>query len=103
PGHPGADQDLGLVAEQLRAPVGQPHDLDPELLDRTAELMAVLLDRCADLLRAAGGHQSPPPGLTVARIFLASSMASLGVGAPTFSLRHANMKVPPVATARTAR
>ena len=55
---------------------------------------AVLLDRVPDLLgacgRAACGIRRPPPRSTVARIFLASSIAIVGVGAPTWSLRQAN-------------
>src|ERR1700729_884798 len=95
PRDPGRDQHLRLVLAQLRAPVGQPRDLHPELLDRGTELHPVGLDRGAELLGRAldgdpGCHQSSPPGATVARIFFASSIARSGVGGPALSLRHAN-------------
>src|SRR5437588_13051355 len=71
PGDASADQHLGLVASDLATPVGQHDDLTPKLLERGAELLAIGLDREADLLGAPnGGHQLPSEVLvaTVSRI-----------------------------------
>ena len=49
PGDSGADQHLALMGAHLGAPVGELGHLDAQLLQRGAELLAVLLDRGADL------------------------------------------------------
>src|SRR5207248_401618 len=100
----GPDQRLLLMAAQLRTPVGDPDDLHPELLERCPQLLTVALDRRPDLVGRAGGlrHQRSTSDLTVSRIFLASSMAIAGVGAPTLSLRHANRNTTIVSASRTA-
>ena len=64
PATPGADDHLLLVVAELRAPVGQPHDLTAQLFQRRSELCAVLLDRRPDLLGRCGHrrHQARPIG-----------------------------------------
>src|SRR5205085_10398642 len=91
-GHTGDDHRLLLVEPKLGAPIGQANDLAAQPLQRVAQLRSVLLDRGADLVGAACRHQLPPSVLvvTVCRIFFASSIAIVGVGAPMRSLRHAN-------------
>src|SRR4029077_13433183 len=104
PCHPGDDHQLPTVAAQLRAPVGEPRHLTAQPDQRLPQLLAVLLDRGADLIGSAGGHQLPPsedPAATVSRIFLASSIAIFGVGGPTLSLRQANIPAPTVSASRS--
>src|SRR5436305_1655360 len=87
----------------LPAPIGEADHLAAQPIERLPKLDPVLLDRCPDLLRAAGRHQPVPSDFaaTVSRIFLASSKAIFGVGAPTRNLRHANRKAPIARTAST--
>src|SRR5450755_3274109 len=99
-GDAGRDHDLGLVVAQLGAPVGELDDLQAEVVEGGAEVLAVALDGVADLLGAALGHQVSLPELMVARIFSASSIAIFGIGAPTFSLRRANTNAPAVSSSR---
>src|ERR1700760_3829871 len=82
PGDARPDQHLRLVLAHLRAPVGELDHLHAQLLHGGAALLAVALHRVADLLGGPRGHQPSLPDFTVAVIFLASSMASWGVGAP---------------------
>src|SRR5690606_38544489 len=89
-GHGGGDHRLSLLGRELLAPVGQLLDLAAQDLERLGELPAVGLDRGADLLRGAGGHQAAPlagdvvdvapspAAVTVSRILRASSIASSG-------------------------
>src|SRR5690606_8574923 len=75
----GADEDLALVLDDVRAPVGDAVDLAAQAADRLAQLDPVLLDVAPDLLRGAlarSRHQR----LTVSLIALASSIAMSGVG-----------------------
>src|SRR5437016_14345887 len=75
------------MSTQLPAPVGAAYDLDPQFLQRAAELLAVLLDRGSYLVRRPGRHQASDLVDTVARIFLASSIAMVGLGTPALTFR----------------
>src|SRR5580693_6176256 len=71
------------MALEVPAPVGEVGDLAAQLHDRESELVAVGLDRVADLHRCALGHQAVPSGSlaeTVSRMRRASSIAMSGVG-----------------------
>ena len=85
------------MAAKLRAPVGHPLHLDAELLERGAELLAVVpRSRRGSPPGVRAGIRSAAPGLalTVSRIFLASSIAIVGAGAPTLNARQANRNAP---------
>ena len=100
-----ADRDLGAVALDVRAPVGQARDLAAQALHRHRQLHAVGLDRAADLRRRALRHQLWPPrpadrwqpralagadrgrrlgADTLSRILRASSIAMFGTGGEPF-------------------
>src|SRR5215210_4412588 len=100
PGDGGADQHLLLVALDLAAPVAGDGQLAAQPAQRMGQVVAVGLDRGADLVRRAraGGHQWRASGwatvdsgsleLTVSLMSFASSIASWGVGGdPAFTDR----------------
>src|SRR3954469_15026938 len=97
PGDRGADDRFLLVAAQVPAPVGRQLDLAAQPVDRADEMLAVLLDRLPDLLRAAagaraGGHDEDSSSL----VLRASSMAICGVGGePFLNRRKANIPARP--------
>src|SRR4051794_32238616 len=100
-GHGRADQDLLAVTRQLRAPVRELVDLALQVVDRVLELLASHLDRCADLLWRAAGHQRRASSIA-ARVFFASSIAICGTGGlPFLNERRAIRARMPAKTSRS--
>src|SRR3954465_6166796 len=102
-GHGRADDDLLLVLHELAAPVGQDRDLVAQALDRCAELLAVGLDRGADLLGRARRHQRRFQR-KVRLILPASSIAISGTGGVLSFKKRAARKpaTPPRTNSRPA-
>src|SRR3954463_14354477 len=101
-GHGRADQHLLAVTRELRAPVRELVDLALQVVDRVLELLAGHLDRRADLLGGAAGHQRRASSIA-ARVFLASSIAICGTGGEPFlkARRAIRARIPANTSRRT--
>src|SRR3954467_4193562 len=97
-----ADQHLLAVTRELRAPVRELVDLALQVVDRVLELLPGRLDRHADLLGGAAGHQRRASSIA-ARVFLASSIAIWGVGGLPFlkARRAIRARIPANTSRRT--